>query len=150
MNEQPQANRDWIEVFYRGLQELVNSSFPKTCPKCGRVFPTTAAFLADTTPVRNIKQEDRSGLFCIDDSRVGTAVGLFRNCTCGTTIMADFRDRRDNSPDGRLRRQRFDALMELLTGKGLSIPDARRELRKVLQGKPSTLIENLIDTILTA
>lgn len=145
--QQQQINRDWLETFYHGLQELVDTSFPKTCPKCGKTYPTTEAFLTGTTPVRDMRLEDRSGLFSMEDGTVKAAVGLFRNCTCGTTIMADFQDRRDNSTDGQLRRQRFETLMTMLAGKGVSLQDARLELLKVLQGKASSLIDNLLGEI---
>lgn len=141
-------NQDhWIETFYRDLQELVDTTFPKTCTKCGKVFETKESFLTETIPVKDITLEDRSGLFCLEGGPIETAVGLFRNCTCGTTLMADFQDRRDTSNNGQVRRQRFAALMDTLSNKGMSRSDARRELLKVLHGESSNLIKNLIDDI---
>lgn len=147
MNEKEQINSDWIGTFYRGLQELVDSSFPKTCPKCGKIFASSEAFLNETIPVRDIKLEDRSGLFCLEGGDIKTVVGLFRNCTCGTTIMADFQDRRDNSEKGQSRRNRFTELMDMLETKDIPRADARRELLRVLQGKTSSLINELLGNI---
>lgn len=147
MNAQQQANHAWMETFYRDLQDLVDSTFPKTCPKCAKVYPTREVFLTETLAVRNIALEDRSGLFCLEGGPVETSVGLFRNCTCGTTIMANFQDRRDNTVAGSSRRQRFASLMHMLVEKGMSSHEARHELLKVLHGDVSISINELLGDI---
>jgi len=147
MNTHPNNTQGWVTTFYHDLQELVDSTFPKTCTKCGRVYRTKEAFLTETMPVKDITLEDRSGLFSLEGGPIETAVGLFRNCACGTTLMADFQDRRDGSDNGQNRRQRFAALMDTLSGKGMARPDARHELLKVLRGETSSLIDELLDDI---
>ncbi len=147
MNEQQQNNRAWVETFYRDLNTLVDTTFPRKCPNCGKVYADKASFLTETIPVRDLALEARSGLFSLEEGAAEAAVGLFRNCTCGTTIMVDFRDRRDNSQDGQVRRGRFSRLMDMLVGKGLSTQEARLELLAVLRGDESTRISNLIGEI---
>lgn len=147
MSDKPNNTDEWVKTFYHDLQELVDSTFPKTCTKCGKIFETKEAFLTETIPVKDITLEDRSGLFSLEGGHVDAAVGLFRNCTCGTTLMADFKDRRDNSDNGNIRRQRFDTLMDALSEKGIPPPDARLELLKVLHGESSSLIDELLDDV---
>ncbi len=147
MTDQLGKTHDWVKVFYHDLQELVDTSFPKTCTKCGKIFETKEAFLTETIPVKDITLEDRSGLFSLEGGPTETSVGLFRNCTCGTTLMADFQDRRNNTDSGQVRRQRFDALMDTLSTKGIARADARRELLKVLHGETSSLIDDLLDDV---
>ncbi len=138
---------DRVKTFYRDLQELVDSTFPKTCTKCGRIFPTKEAFLTETTPVKDLALEERSGLFSLEGGPVEAAVGLFRNCTCGTTLMADFKDRRDKSNRGQSRRRRFDMLLDALSAKGIPPLAARTELLKVLHGENSRLIDQLLEDV---
>jgi len=40
MEDEKQKQRNRFEAFYAGLQELVDSTFPKTCSKCGRTYQT--------------------------------------------------------------------------------------------------------------
>jgi hypothetical protein len=147
MNKNPEARRDWVSTFYRDLKELVDTTFPKTCTKCGKVYPSKEAFLTETIPVKDITLEDRSGLFSLEGGPIETAVGLFRNCICGTTLMADFKDRRDNSDNGQVRRLRFAALMDKLSEQGVPRAEARLELLKVLHGETSGLIDELLDDV---
>ena len=147
MSEETDQNRLWVETFYRGLRELVDSTFPKQCTKCGRVFDTKEQFLAETEPVKDITLQDRSGLFSLEGGPVETSVGLFRNCVCGTTLMADFQDRRDKSAEGARRREQFSSLMDMLSDKGMPLYTARMELLRVLGGGGSDAIEKLIGHI---
>lgn len=147
MSDQTNEAHEWVRIFYRDLKDLVDTTFPKTCTKCGTTYETNEAFLTRTIPVKDITLADRSGLFSLEGGPIKTAVGLFRNCTCGTTLMADFQDRRDNSESGQARRQRFAALMDKLQEKGVGATDARRELHNVLSGESSSLIDELLDGI---
>lgn len=144
MNMQPDNSNRWIESFYKDLQDLVDSTFPKKCSKCGKVYDSKDAFLTETMPVKDLTLEDRSGLFSLEGGPVETAVGLFRNCRCGSTLMADFQDRRNSSDNGQSRRQRFAALLDVLSAKGTPRADARRELLSILNGGKSELIETLV------
>lgn len=147
MRDDIKTTHEWVRTFYHDLQELVDTTFPKTCTKCGKVYPSKEAFLTETIPVKDITLADRSGLFSLEGGPIETAVGLFRNCTCGTTLMADFRDRRDNSDNGQVRRLRFAALMDKLSEQGVAHGDARLELLKVLHGESSSLIDELLDDV---
>ncbi|MDY7030436.1 MAG: oxidoreductase [Thermodesulfobacteriota bacterium] len=66
---------------------------------------------------------------------------LFRNCSCGSTLMDFFSDRRDGSEQGRKRREIFSKVLQLLEKKGLPREEARIELQKILRGERSEIIE---------
>jgi hypothetical protein len=139
----------WLETFYKGLQTLVDSTFPKTCPKCSRTYASKEEFLRETIPVKDISLEDKSGLFALEafTAEDNTTIGVFRNCECGTTLMADFQDRRDNSEAGQQRREQFDKLMQMLTEHGMKHELARHELLEVLHGKHSEIIDDLLGDV---
>ena len=141
--------RTWLETFYKGLQTLVDSTFPKTCPKCSRTYTSKEEFLRETVPVKDISLEDKSGLFALEafTAEDSTTIGVFRNCECGTTLMADFQDRRDNSEAGQQRREQFDKLMKMLTEHGMERGLARHELLEVLHGKHSDVIDDLLGDV---
>jgi ribosomal protein S27AE len=141
MDDNESKSEDWVDTFYSDLQQLVDSTFPKTCSKCGKVYLNQREFLTETIPVKDINLTDRSGLFSIDEDLGEATVGLFRNCTCGSTLMADFKDRRDHSKQGQERRNRFADLLNRLTEKGMSPADARHELLAVLNGSKSNLLD---------
>ncbi len=101
----------WLETFYKDLQTLVDTTFPKRCSKCGKTYGTKQEFLRETIPVKDLSLEDKSGLFALEGGDAETTIGVFRNCECGTTLMADFQDRRDNSEAGQQRRDQFAKLL---------------------------------------
>ena len=136
-----------LNAFYLGLKDLVESTFPKTCKMCGRVYKSKQEFLEETVPVRNISLEDSSGLFEIEEDDLSTAIGVFRNCKCGTTLMADFKDRRDDSELGRSNRKKFEKLINILIDNQLEYDTARSELLKVLHGKHSEIIKKVLGNI---
>ena len=142
MNKENASKKSWIKEFYRDLDTLADTAFPKTCPKCGKVYPNSYAFLTQTTPVKDIKLQDRSGLFALEDGCSVAAIGVFRNCICGTTMMADFHDRRDLSPKGHERRKRFCNLVQTLCDHGIDENQARTELRKILRGQESAKLKD--------
>jgi hypothetical protein len=126
---------DWETAFYKGLQSLMSYAFPRRCARCGAEYQTVEEFLARTGTVRNL-----SGL---RESRYEDGepiVELFRNCVCGSTLMEVFRDRRDMSRQGRLRRRVFDRILETLIQKGMEREAARRELLKIMRGDESGLL----------
>ncbi len=134
---------DWNRVFYRNLTALTDSTFPKRCTSCGKIYETQADFMVDTMPVRDTSLQQGSGLIALDPEDHET-VSVFRNCTCGSTLMADFRSRRDNSAQGRERRCRFDELLTMLIHRGMTHQTARVELLHVLGGKPSRPIAEVL------
>jgi hypothetical protein len=103
--------------------------------------------LRETIPVRDITLTDNSGLFALEGGDAPTTVGVFRNCECGTTLMADFMDRRDNSDKGQGRRDQFDNLHAMLTDHGVAPIDARNELLSVLHGQRSKIIDDFLGDI---
>jgi hypothetical protein len=125
----------WIQEFYQDLQTLVNSAFPKTCANCGKVYKDSHTFLTETTPVKDVDLQERSGLFSMDFDKSNAAVGVFRNCICGSTLLANFQDRRDLSARGNERRKQFDKLLRALKDHGVSEKEGRAELRALLRGK---------------
>ena len=137
----------WLETFYKDLQTLVATSFPKKCTKCGLVYETHEAFLKNTIPVKDLTFEDKSGLFALEGGGDATTIGVFRNCTCGTTLMADFHDRRDNSEAGQKRRDQFDSLLKALMDHGMDRLAARDELLHILRGEHSKVIEDLLGDV---
>ena len=116
---------------YQGLKAIWDTEFPKTCPKCGRVYGSFEEYLMDTHALSH-----SSGLMGYDIGDPGQQVGLFRNCECGTTIMAFCHDRRDLSENGNRRRELFGELMNRLVDTGLSALDARKKLLVALRTTP--------------
>jgi hypothetical protein len=127
----------WIDQFYAGLKELDKSTFPKTCNSCGKIYETPSAFIEDTNAVAN-----QSGLAAYADD-AGPFVGLFRDCSCKSTLLGTFKDRRDNSPRGVNMREKFEVMLKLLDAKGIEKNTARVELLKVLKGGESELLVTL-------
>jgi hypothetical protein len=124
------------ETLFANLQALVESTFPKRCRNCGRSYATAAEFTAATSAL----SPDRSGLKQTYDEDGKPIVELFRNCVCGSTLMDGFHNRRDSSPAGCKRRQRFDELLRLIQARGIDSAVGRRELLKLMRGQKSELI----------
>ena len=120
-----------MSSLYQGLKAIWDTEFPKTCPKCGRVYGSFEEYLMDTQALPN-----SSGLMGYDIGDPGQQVGLFRNCGCGTTIMAFCHDRRDLSETGNKRRQLFGELMNRFVDTGISALEARQKLLSALRTTP--------------
>lgn len=125
--------------FLSGLRELAESSFPKKCPTCGRVFETAAEFVAQTQPVR----ASHSGVKAAQDDNGVALLEIYRNCPCGSTLMDFFSERRDVSEKGLMRRQRFGELYDYLVAGGMDKAVARAELLKVMRGEPSEVLKKI-------
>jgi len=125
--------------FYAGLRELAESTFPKRCRNCGRVYATAAEFIAATRPLA----ADNSGLKASHDEDGTVILELFRNCVCGSTLMDTFSDRRDASEAGLRRRRRFGELHAYLVARGIDPDTAHAELIKVAHGQPSELLRRI-------
>lgn len=124
------------EDLYQGLRALSELAFPKRCATCGQFYRTAEEFIRQTQALRKSSglKEDLD-----DDDQV--IVALFRNCTCGSTLMDEFSNRRDLSRAGRLRREKFDELLGRLTSAGISKYLARQELLNVMRGKGSQILK---------
>lgn len=124
------------DELYQGLQALSDLSFPKLCATCGKRYETVDDFISQTEAIRKSSglKEDLG-----DDDQV--IVELFRNCTCGSTLMDEFNNRRDLSVAGLKRRKKFGELIDRLVDKGFTAEISRNELLKVMRGEGSELLK---------
>lgn len=132
------GEKQWLDDLYSGLQALAESSFPKKCPNCGRIFETAQEFMLETQKI----SDESTGLKQSYDDDDRTIVEVFRNCTCGSTLMDFFSDRRDLSEAGLKRREKFAKLLDFLISSGLDKDVARTELLKVVHGERSEILKN--------
>ncbi|MDP2795468.1 MAG: hypothetical protein Q8O25_15535 [Sulfurisoma sp.] len=124
---------------FAGLKALVDSSFPKRCACCGRVYASAEEFFRETQKIRP-GSRDLKPATEEDGTRI---IEAFRNCVCGSTLMEFFGDRRDASLAGEGRRKRFGVLMQQLVERGVDGAVAKQELLKLVHGQHSELIEAL-------
>ncbi|MBT8109055.1 MAG: hypothetical protein KJP17_12505 [Gammaproteobacteria bacterium] len=129
----------WADAWHAGLCPNGEDTFPKECRSCGQVFETPDDFFRKTDNIR----EDHSGLRETEDDEEQVVVEAFRNCSCGSTLMDSFSNRRDMSPAGQARRALFDRMLAFLVDSGLDAETAREELLKVARGDESSLLANI-------
>lgn len=131
------------DMLFEGLKEIWNTDFPKTCPACGRIYPSVDTFMAETTPLA-------AGDQILDYENGGVhrrQVGLHRNCPCGSTIALLGRDRRDTSEAGTRRREAFKRVMDKLVAGGLPPKTARTRLLIALRSPSGAkAVETLLGT----
>ncbi|MGR9115182.1 MAG: oxidoreductase [Gammaproteobacteria bacterium] len=122
-----------------GLRALLESSFPKRCRNCGRIYESVEQFLAETEDM----PDGRSSLKSSMEDDGSEIVEVFRNCACGSTLMDEFNSRRDDSEQGQRRRAAFDNI--LVTLRRHKVPDslARIEILNFLKRRPNHLLELL-------
>lgn len=126
--------------YLNGLTALIDSSFPKTCRLCGKTYTSAEQFLAET---ENMPHGRSSLKQAIEDD--GTViVEVFRNCSCGSTLMDEFNSRRDNSEHGQKQRLKFNKLLNILLQQHIDIDIARTEILKLFKGKKSEVLDNLL------
>ncbi|MCP4745094.1 MAG: oxidoreductase [Desulfobacteraceae bacterium] len=123
---------------FRDLKALSESAFPKRCAVCGAVYDSVKDYILKTEDVAG-----KSGLKSSLDDEDNDIVELFRNCSCGSTLMDCFSNRRDASSRGQKQRELFGSLMEKLHQKGLPLRQARLELLKLLHGEQSSVLESM-------
>lgn len=126
------------EELYSGLQALADSTFPKRCANCGKIFATATDFVHETETINN-----KSGFKQSYGDEGEKIVELYRNCSCGSTLLGFFDDRRDSSEAGLKRREKFGIMLEKLKTFGLTHEVARTELLKVMRGHQSELLNKL-------
>jgi hypothetical protein len=127
---------DFDLSLYKNLQALSDLSFPKQCKTCGQRFETVEEFISQTESLQR-SSGFQEGVY--DDNRI--ILELFRNCTCGSTLMDEFNNRRNLSPAGIKRRKKFGELVERLTKSGFSPETIRSELLKIMAGEGSKLLK---------
>ncbi len=126
------------QIAYEGLLALLQNEFPKTCGKCGRVYPTLESFVDETAPTNR-----GTGLMGYDMGARFQHVAMMRNCVCGSTLMTFCCDRRDVSEQGVRRRAMFENLLQTLQARGIDALAAREQLLSYLRGEASPLLESL-------
>ena len=119
------------DPLFEGLKALAEAAFPKQCGGCGRTFDNAAQFLVETEALR----QGVSGLKQSVDDDASTIVEVYRNCTCGSTLMDFFSNRRDSSEAGTHRRTLFEKVMTHLESKGMTRAEGRAYLLRTMQGK---------------
>ncbi len=127
-------------TIYEGLLAMLETEYPKTCPRCGTVYPSLEAFIDRTNPVSG----GGTGLMGYDTGDTMQQVAMYRNCVCGSTIATFCNDRRDTSPAGARRRVMFDQLLTQLQANGVAASTARLELLKFLRGQKTDLLDRLV------
>ena len=127
----------------KGFNALFESSFPKKCVCCGRVFETAEQFLFETQELPLGKSSLKEA---VEEDGL-TIVEIFRNCPCGSTLMDEFQSRRDHTEKGRIRRENFAKLMDYLIDQGIPQEAARQELLKFLRGENSEIVIDLLKTL---
>lgn len=123
---------------FDGLRQLSESSFPKKCLGCGKVYETLEQFLYETKNLRNT-----SGLISSIGDSDESIVEVYRNCSCGSTLMDFCHDRRDITEAGLKRRKLFNELHSRLVEKGIEAEKAHEELINLLYGRPCPLLSKL-------
>ncbi|OAI10217.1 oxidoreductase [Methylomonas lenta] len=127
------------DEYFQGLSALFESSFPKKCSVCGKVYKNSDQFLSETQNMPNGRSSLKEA---IEDN--GTAiVEVFRNCACGSTLMDEFNSRRDNSSQGQKRRLQFDKLLNILQKQGITTEIGRREIINFINGQHSDIIDSI-------
>jgi hypothetical protein len=131
------------DQFYEGLNSLFEDSFPKKCSMCGKVYHTSEQFFAETeAPAvsnKSLKSSEE------EDGEI--IVEAFRNCSCGSTLMDVFNNRRDTSEKGLKRREKFDQVLSKLVSKGLDRDQAKAELLKYIKTGDSQFIDKHLKSI---
>ncbi len=127
-----------VRNWFAGLKTLSQADFPKHCNTCGRVYQSEVEYFHETLAIR----PERTGLKSALDDDDGTLVELYRNCVCGSTLMAFFSDRRDATAAGNRRRLLFEELLAYLLQTGVDPVAARAELLRVIHGERSELLES--------
>lgn len=128
-----------FDDYFQGLSALFESSFPKKCPSCGKIYENSETFLTETQSMPS----GRSSLKEAMEDNGTTIVEVFRNCACGSTLMDEFSSRRDDSGQGAKRRQQFDKLLDILQRNGFDAQVARIEILKVMHGQHSDIIDSI-------
>lgn len=115
---------------YKGLKAQSELSFPKICNTCCNRYENIEEFIDQTETIRQ-----SSGLKEDLDDEDSVIVGLFRNCTCGSTLMDEFTDRRNLTKSGLARRKKFGKIIGNSTF-GIS-PKEDKKGRKSIGDSPS-------------
>ncbi len=129
-----------IDDFYYGLQALSKISFPKKCSLCQKVYENVDIYIKETLAL----EHHPSGLSeSYDPEDKINTVELYRNCTCGSTLMDFFSDRRDLSQVGEKRRKVFKKLLDELIKRGSDVENARKDVLLLMKGTISKRLRDM-------
>jgi hypothetical protein len=117
----------------RGLKAVADVSFPRKCSYCEKLYTTVEQFLSETKGTTH----SSSGLMESIDDDDNPIVEAYRNCSCGSTLLEFFNDRRGTSDLASKRRKEFGKMLDYLIAKGLDKKTARNELLKFIRGEGS-------------
>jgi len=95
-------NDDWDQMWHTGLRARLDTSFPKKCMTCGRIFETAEQYFTETS---DISEQDR-GLKPFVDDDTSVIIEAFRNCPCGSTLMETFEESGENLAEVIAKRKR--------------------------------------------
>ncbi len=126
------------QSLFDDLVELEQNSFPKKCETCGKVYESADDFVQKTEGIMG-----KSGFKSSEGDDGNTILEVFRNCTCGSTLLDFFADRRDMSKKGEYRRKAFDKVLTHLMENGIEREVARTELIYYMKHKESKLLDSL-------
>jgi len=126
--------------YLKGLTAFIEDSFPKTCATCGTTYQTAAQFLTETEGLPNKRSSLKEALE--EDGSI--IVEVFRNCPCGSTLMDEFNSRRDDSLQGKDKRDKFEQLIMALLKQQVPIEIARIEIHKLFEGKKTEALDYLL------
>ena len=91
--------------------------FPKKCNCCGLYFENREDYVGKTnTPNKGTFGTPRKGF-----------IYEYRNCKCGSTLTVKFKDERDTSEEGDLKRAQIKAKIERLQKSGLNYASAKKK-----------------------
>jgi len=127
------------DELFQGLKELVETAFPKKCASCGKVFKSSEEYFLETKRINT----STAGLKQVEEGDGSMIIEAFRNCSCGSTLMEFFHNRRDMSKEGIKRREKFEKVLNILQEKNLDKITARTELIKVLRGEKSEILSKI-------
>lgn len=110
----------------RKAQPLENASFPKRCSNCGKIYHDEIQFFQETRSIPHKHSDIRP---VKDDPAVRNIyLEVYRNCSCGSTLMERFHSRRDLSEAGLERRAAFESMLGKLELSGMTRQEARQSL----------------------
>lgn len=133
------ADPDPADGIYAGLRTVTDNQFPRSCERCGTVFQDLQELIGKTSSFG-----DSSGLEDPELQNPGP-VRLARVCRCDAMIVVLCSNRRDLSPQGAARRRLFDEILAKLLAQGVPEAMARSELRRMLHGQGSPLLDSFPD-----
>lgn len=112
-------------------QPLEHESFPKHCTNCGKVYHDEIQFFQETSSIPHKRSDIRP---VEDDPEVENIyLEVYRNCSCGSTLMERFHSRRDLSEAGLERRAAFEHMLGNLELAGVPREEARQSLLRLIR-----------------